>query len=665
MVHSAAFTLGFRATFMFDFIRSQRRILMLVLLVLVVPAFAFFGIEGYTGFMSRDKELAQVDGMTITEPEFNAARRAQLEQMRSVLGDSFDAQALDTPAFRERVLNEIIDQRVIATAAIAGRYTVSDEVLREAIALMPAVQENGVFSPQRYRQILAGQGMTAADFEMGFRRDLIMTQVLGPIGSTAQPPKAVVTQIVNGLIEQRSVAVRRFEGHAYETDVSISDDDIQKWYDENAARLRQPDSVDVQYIVLDEAAATVGITVPESEIDAFYRQNQSRYGQPERRRVSHILLEVAPSADAVEKSAAKAQAQALADQIKADPTLFELLAQERSQDPGSAAQGGDLGWISKDTLVPEVEAAVFVLPQDQISDAVESPFGYHILKVSDIQAPTVKPLADIREELVVEIKRQMAAARFADLATELTNLVYDQREALAPIAQQLGLPLRTAQGLSRQGLLPGEFFKRDEPLTDDAQEILNQPRVLQAAFSADVLNDRFNSGPVEVSASQIVALRVQDAQTAYVPSLEQVSTLIREALTEERARALAIESGQAALLIANETASPEGFDPAEVVSRRDARNLSPDEISAVMRLAADKVPSVVGVDTQTGFTLMNVQSVAPGDTLAPEQVEQIREQLAQAWGMAEERGALQILRKKYDVEILPDAQLLFTADPNQ
>ena len=650
---------------MFDFIRSQRRIMMLVLLVLVVPAFAFFGIEGYTGFMSSNKELAKVNGVPVTEPEFDAARRAQLEQMRSVLGASFDAQAIDTPAFRERVLNEIIDQRVIASAAIAGRYTVSDESLRDAIANIPAVQENGVFSPERYRQILARQGMTPAEFEMSLRRDLIMAQVLGPVGATTQPPQAVLTQIVNGLTEQRTVAIRRFDASTYSADVTITDADIEKLYSENVARLRQPESIDVQYIVLDEAAASSGITVSEAEIEPFYQQNQSRYGQPERRRVSHILLEVPASANAEVKAAAQAQAISLAEQIKADPSRFEVLAKERSQDPGSAAQGGDLGWIVKDTLVPEVEAAVFELPKDQISGVVESPFGYHVLKVTDIQAPSIKPLADVLDELVAEIKQQMAAAKFADLATELTSAVYDQREALAPIAQQLGLSLQTAQGLSRQGLLSDEFFKRDQALAAGTEEILNQPRVLQTAFSPDVFTDRFNSGPIEISPGLIVALRVQNVRPSYEPTLEQLSSLIREALTQERALALARESGQAALLIASETSAPEGLSPAEVVSRRDSRNLLPAEVGAVMRLAANKVPTVIGVDTPLGYSLLNVQAVNAGESLAPEQIDQIRQQLAQAWGLAEERSALQILRKQYDTQILPDAQSLLTADPIQ
>lgn len=650
---------------MFDFIRTHRRLALLALLVLVVPAFAFFGIEGYTGFMSNDKELAKVNDVAITEPEFDQARRAQLEQMRSILGADFDAEALDTPAFRQRILDELINRRVIATAAMDGRYTVSDEALRDAIAEIPAVQENGQFSAQRYKQILAGQGMTPADFEMGLRRDLILAQVLGPIGQTSRTPSTVIKQIVDGLTEQRTVAVRRFARTAYEADVSITEEDIQAWYDANADRIRQPASVDVQYIVLNEQAASSDVTVPESEVQTYYEQNESRFGQPERRRVRHILFEVPVDADAQSKEAALAEARAISEQLKADPAQFAELAAEKSDDQGSASQGGDLGWISKDTLVPEVEAAVFDLPENQISDAVESPFGYHVLEVTEIQEPTVKPLVQVRDEVIAEITRQMAAARFADIATQMTSLVYEQRDALAPVAEAVGLPLQTAKGLSRDGLIADTFIEREEPLTEATEEILNQPRVRQVAFSSDVLTDRFNSGAIEIAPDLIVALRVTEFRPAFVPPLEQVSDLIREELVEERSLALAREAGKAALLVANETEEPEGFEPAQVVSRQDPRELTSAEIQALTRLPKADVPKVVGVDTQTGFSLLNVVAVNAGEPLPEGAVAQLEQQLSQAWGSAEERAALEILRQRYEVTILPDAQALIMADANR
>ncbi|MCD8516271.1 MAG: SurA N-terminal domain-containing protein [Burkholderiaceae bacterium] len=650
---------------MFDFIRSHRRWMQLVLLLLVVPAFAFFGIEGYVGFMSRDKELAEVNGVAITQPEYDAVRRNQLEELRRLLGAQFDAEAIDTPAFRERILNDMINQRVIAEAAMQGRYTVSDDQVRQTIANIPAVQENGVFSPERYRQVLAAQGMTPTDFEMRVRSDLILSQVLGPIGSTAAVPKQVADELMAALTQERTVALRRFNAEGFEADVQVTDADIQAWYDSNAEQLRLPESVDVEFVVLDEAAASKGLSVPETEIEAYYQQNQARFGQPEQRRVSHILREVAPDADQAAKDAARAKAQEIADQLRADPSQFAALAAELSQDPGSSNQGGDLGWISKDTLVPEVEDAVFKLEPNTISEVIESPFGYHVAVVTDVQPASIKPLDQVKEEVQDEVLRQMASVRFADLATELTNLVYDQRDALEPIAQQLGLELQRAQGLARAGLLPEELFVRQAPLQAGQAEILNNPRVLQVAFSPEVFQDKLNSGVIETSPGSVVALRVEKVNPSAVPPLEQVKELIREQLVAEGALRLAREAGQAALSVIVDGSQPAmGFAAAEVVSRQDARNLNQIELDAVMRLPEGEVPKVIGVDTPMGYSLLEVKAVNAGEPLPAANQAQFKGQLAQAWGRAEEQAALQVLRRLFNVQVLPDGEAIIDGDGN-
>lgn len=648
---------------MFDFIRNHRRWMQFILLLLVVPAFAFFGIEGYVGFMSRDKELAEVDGVAITQPEYDAARRAQLEQMRSLLGTQFDAQAIDTPAFRERVLNDLINQRVIAAAAMSGRYSVSDEMLRDTIASIPAVQDNGVFSPERYRMVLASQGMKPAEFEAGLRRDLILAQVLGPIGASAGAPAWAVERLSAALTEKRTIAVRRFTAKAYEADVKLTEADIRAWYEQNSERLRVPESVDVEYVVLDEAAASKGVTVPAGEIERFYKQNLARYGQPERRRVSHILREVAPSADQASQQAALAKAKELSDQLKAKPDDFASLAKAFSQDPGSSAEGGDLGWISKDTLVPEVEAAVFELPTGQVSDVVKSPFGYHVIIVTGVQPAAVKPLEQVREEVTAEVRRQIASTRFADLAGQLTNQAYDQRDALAPVAERLGLDLRKAQGLTREGLLPAGLFKRDEPLADAQIPVLNNPRFRQVAFSQEVFQDRHNSGVIELAPDTMVTLRVSHVRPATVPPFEEVSTLIKDLLIREKAVALAREAGKAALAhVQDKSVAREGFGPTEVVSRQDPRDLTQDELAAVMNQPTSSVPGTIGRDTLDGYVLFDVKSIAPGAALPEAERQQFKGQLAQAWGRAEELAALALLRKAYEVQVLPDAQQIIRGD---
>ena len=633
----------------------------LVLLILVVPAFAFFGIEGYVGFMSNDKELAEVNGTAITQPEYDAVRRNQLEELRRGLGAQFDAEAIDTPAFRERILNDMINQRVIAEAAMQGRYSVSDEQVRETIAEIPAVQENGVFSAQRYRQVLAAQGMTPADFENRVRSDLILSQVLGPVGATAAAPTKVANDLMAALTQQRTVSLRRFNAEGYEGDIEVTQQEVDAWYKDNQETIRLPESVDIEYIVLNEEAASQGLSVPESEIEAYYQQNQASYGQPEQRRVSHILREVAPDADQAAKDAARAKAQEIADQLKADPDQFASLAAEFSQDPGSSSQGGDLGWISKDTLVPEVEEAVFKLEPDTISDVIESPFGYHVATVTQVQPASIKPLDQVREDIESEVLREMAAVRFADLATSLTNLVYDQRDALAPIADQLNLPLRKAQGLARSGLLPSELFNRQTPVDPSQVEILNSPRVLQVAFSPEVLQDKFNSGVIETAPGTVVALRVDKINPSAVPPVDQVESLIREQLVAEGALKLARQAGQAALsVIEDGTQAPIGFAAAEVVSRQDPRNLAPSELDAAMKVPENQVPKVVGVDTPAGYSLLEIKSVSAGEAMPEANQQQFKRQLAQAWGQAEEQAALDVLRRLFNVQILPAAQTLIS-----
>jgi peptidyl-prolyl cis-trans isomerase D len=646
---------------MFDFIRTHRRWMQLILLLLVVPAFAFFWVEGYVGFMSRDKELAQVNGVAIVEPEFDAVHRARLDELRGMLGAQFDAQAIDTPAFRRQLLNEMIDQRVIATAAMQGHYSVSDEQLRQTIAQIPAVQVNGVFSPERYRQVLAAQGMAPADFELRVRSDLILSQVLGPIGATAAAPQKVVDELTAALTQRRTVALRRFNAVGYESDVVVTDADIADWYSKNADELRLPQSVDVEYVVIDEQTASRGITVSEADIEQYYEQNKSRYGQPEQRKVSHILRVVEPDADEAAKQAAKARAEQIANELKADPSKFAELAKTQSEDPGSASQGGDLGWISKDTLVPEVENAVFQMPVNTVSDVIESPFGYHVAIVTEIQPASTKPLSQVQEDVESEIKQQLASARFADLASQLTSLVYDQSDALAPIATQLDLPLLYAQGLARVGLLPDDRFKRSEPVADGQLEVVNNPKFIQTAFSAEVFQDKMNSGVIEIEPGTVVAMRIDQVNEPTVPPLEQVAGLIRERLVQEKSLALAREAGKAALaVISDGSQAPIGFSAPQVVTRQDAGNLVQAELDSVMRVPVDQAPKVVGIDTREGYSLLDVQSISAGEPMPKPNVEQFTRQLAQAWARAEERGALELLREVFDAHITPEGEFIIS-----
>lgn len=649
---------------MFDFIRYHRRWMQLVLLLLIVPSFVFFGVQGYSSFMSSEPELATVGDQPITLGEFNQARTAQLEQYRNMLGAQFDPAAFDTPAFREELLNRMIDERTVAIAASKGRYSVSDETLRRTIAAIPAVQENGQFSSQRYRDVLAAQGMTPTTFELGLRRDLAIAQVLQPIGLTARVPSEVAEKLLALLTEKRTVERRTFAAADYKGDVKVSQEDIKKWYDTNQSSLLIPENIDVQYVVLNEDAASKDIQISDANIESFYKQNQARYGQPERRRVSHILLEVPASADDAAKAKVRLKAEEIAKRAAASPESFASLAKEFSQDSGSSGQGGDLGWISKNMLVPQVESSVFGLEPGKISGVVESPFGFHIINVVEVQPASVKPLAEVKGDIKNEIRKQLAAEQFAQLASKLTSLVYDQRDSLGPIATALNVPLRTATGLTREGLLSSSQRAGKPMPAEQDQVILGNPKVRQAAFSSDVLKEKLNSGVIEVSPDVIIALRVAAIHPAHVPALNVVEDQIRLRLTQERALADAQAAGIKELeaLKISPNMQPAGFDAAIEVSRQEPQSLSREQLEAVMSASAKTLPAYVGATGDEQYTILKISKVEAGPAAEPAQIAQLQSQLSQAWGAAEEQAALKVLRQQFDVKLLPDAAKLISGD---
>ncbi|OZI27084.1 peptidylprolyl isomerase [Bordetella genomosp. 7] len=641
---------------MFDLFRNHRRWMQFILLILIVPSFFLVGIQGYDSFMSREPELATVAGQPITRGEFDMAHRNQLEQFRQQLGSQFDPALVDTPAMREQLLNQLIDQRLLLQVAADNRFSVSDGTLRNTIAAIPQVQDNGRFSPERYRQVLAAQGMTPSSFEAGLRRDLAMARVLDPISQSAAAPATVIASLESALTQRRTVQLRRFDAAAYRSQVSVSEQDIQAWYDANQQQLVVPEHVTAQYLVLDEAAATQGVQVNDEDIASYYEQNKQRFGQPERRRASHIMIEVPAGASEDVRKAARAKAEALASQAAADPARFAELARANSQDAGSADNGGDLGWLAPGMLAGALEKAIWSLSKDQVSGVVESPSGLHIVKITEVQPAALKPLDQVRDEITAEIRKQIAASRFAEMATKLTETVYDQRDSLQPAADALGLKLRTATGIARDGLLPAEQAGEGAAAASPDAQLLDNPRVRQALFSSEVLREKQNSGVIELSPDTMLAVRVSESKPEHVPPLEKVSELIRDRLVDERAAEAARQAATAALegWKADPAAVPEGFSEATVVSRQQPAQLSQSVLEAAMRLPAQPLPAYTGVADGDDYVVVRLDKIEPGTADAAAR-DMLARQLGAAWGQAEDAGVMKMLRDKYQVKILPEA----------
>src|SRR5690606_14562384 len=302
-------------------------------------------------------------------------------------------------------------------------------------------------------------------------------------------------------------------------------------YDANAEAFRVPEVIDAQYVVLDSEAAMSGISVTDDEIAAYYEQNKQRFTNPEVRRVSHILILAESGASEQEREAARQRAQQVADKAKANPADFAELARTESEDVGTAAEGGSLGPISPGSMVPEFEQVAFALNEGEVSDVVQTDFGFHVIKADEVRGAAIKSLDEVRDQLANEIRTQKGGARFGEIASRLTDMVYDQADSLEPVAQELGLELRSAQGISREGAPEG------------SPDIFADPRVRQALFSNEVAREQRNSGVIELAPDRLVVVRAERVVPAHIAELAEVQDGIRQQLVAERALEAAGKAG--------------------------------------------------------------------------------------------------------------------------
>ncbi|NLY27074.1 MAG: peptidylprolyl isomerase [Alcaligenaceae bacterium] len=646
---------------MFDFIRTHQRLMQLVLLILILPSFVLIGVSGYTNYVSGDQELAKVGDSAVTTLEYDQARRQQLEQMQQTLQGGFDPELLENPAVRKALIESLIDRRIVLDAATRYRFNVSDDALRQSIAAIPQLQVDGRFSPERYNEVLASVGLNTRDFEQGQRAELAMNRVLGPVAATASVPAVTLKQLDRALSEQRTVRLRTFSATDYSAEIRVTPDDIQTWYNQNASSLELPEQVSVDYLLLNEEAALAGLpAVSEADLTAYYNQNKARYVQPGRVNVSHIQFNIPSGANPDQVDQVRAKAQAVHDQVAAAPDTFADIAREQSEDAGSSSAGGVLGWISPGSWPAEFEKAVFALAQGSVSPVVQGPSGFHIFKANEIQPEKGETFEEARAKVEHEVRRQLAAERFADMATRLTNLVYDNPSSLAPAADGLGLKIRHADGIARDRLLPAAFVQADNPASASPDSaVLGDDRVRRAVFSASVLNEKQNSGVIEISPDTLVVFRVDALVPAQVPPLEKVTDLVRDRLVAERARTAARQAGEqwlAALKASQpDQAALDLFQTPLDISRINPQGIDQATLEAVFSVAREPLPAFTGTETPAGYVVAQVTRVQAGDESSPV-LASLPLQLNSALGNAEEQAVLKALRQQAGVTLLPEAE---------
>lgn len=561
-----------------------------IIIGLIIVTFALFGLGSYLQDKSRIY-VAKVNDVEITPRELQFAYQQQRTQMEQALGDAFDPAAIDDVALRKRALESLIQRQLLLQQAEKQGLVISDQYLAALIHSIPQVQEDGTFSRQRYQQLLFNQGLTPAGFEQQTRDRLLVSQLVEGLTRTDFITEREILDAYRLQAQKRDFDYLIVSTQPYIDSAEVSDEAIQAYYDTHRDEFVAPERVKATYLRLRGEDLAADIKVDEQDIRSYYEEKKASLAKQEQRRASHILIQVAADADAATVKAARKKAEALLTRISAGEDFAEL-ARKNSDDPASAAKGGDLGYFGKGVMAPAFEDTVFKMQPGQVSEVVKSPFGFHIIKLTDIRASEIPAYEEVRARLEKELKQRQADDLFYDHLEQLTNLAYENPDSLEPAATALGLKLRDSDWLTAAGG-PG---------------IGQYKKLLAAVFSDDVLEAGNNSEPVEVARNDVIVARIKEHQPAHPLSLAEVRDRIAARLAEQQARTKAKHKGEELLRQVEAGQSMEALQEKAYFAYRKADGVTraaPGHNPQVVREVFTMAPPAPGAARTKGMVLAN------------------------------------------------------------
>jgi peptidyl-prolyl cis-trans isomerase D len=626
---------------MFEFVRKHTKVMMFLMFLMIIPAFVLVGVDGFKSIKAGGDAVATVGSQSITQGEWDAAHKDEVDRLRATV-PNLDAKMLDSPDARYVTLERLVRDRVLSEAVQDSRLSTSDARLARELQQSPAIaalrRPDGTIDIERYRQLAANQGLTPDGFEARVRSQLSQRQVEAGLVSTAFSPAELAEVSLNAFYERREVQLVRFNPADYTAKINPTDAEIEVYYQTNPALFQAPEIASIEYVVLDLETVKKSIVLNEADLKTYYEQNVGRLSGKEERRASHILINAPKEMPADERVKARERAEALLAQVRKAPETFADVARKNSQDAGSAPNGGDLDYFGRGAMVKPFEDAAFALKKGDLSDVVESDFGYHVIKVTDIKAPKPRSFDELRPLMEVDLKTQQAQRKFAETAEAFTNGVYEQSDSLKPVADRLKLDVKTASDLQRNA-------------PAGSKGVLANPKFLAAIFSPDSLEKKRNTEAIEVAVNQLAAARITQYTAARTRSLTEVRSSVKDRLIASQSAAMAKREGVEKLATWKVTAP--GNMPASVLLSREGTQIVPAQVlDAVLLVDASSLPAWVGVDIgPQGFTLARVNKVLSRSTPVPATVVQERKQFAQWVASAENQAYYKMLTQRFKVQI--------------
>jgi len=627
---------------MFDFTHKHKRLIQLVLAVIFLP-FAFFGVDSYFHGREGAQTIATVGGHDISRQEFAKALQDRQRQIQRMLQGRVDPAMLDNAEVRAGTLEGLIQRRLLLDRALRSGMAVSDPYLQSVIAELPVFHgDGGAFSIDRYRQFLKAEGETETSFEARLRQDLILQQLTEAYVGSAFVPRVVADRVARIAEQQREVSQATIRPDQFASAVKLEPEASRKYYEANRAEFDVPDQVRLDYVVLSLDELTKHAQFDPAEVPKYYEARRAQIEKAETQ-ARHILIAVDAGAGADAKKKARAKADELYQQLLKKPAVFPELAKQNSQDPGSAAKGGDLGFITRGAMkdVPEFEAALFKLKEGEISPPVETKLGFHIIQATQVRGVRGKSLEEMRPEIEADLRKQAAARTFAEVGDKFNNTVYEQSESLKPAAELAKTAIRQSGWTTR---------------AHAADAILNNPRLLQAVFSEDVLKNKRNTEAVEVAPGTLVAARVIEHKAASVRPFEEVKALIEKKLALREAARLAAQEGKSKLeALKQGKEATLAWSPPQLVSRSESKNVPEPVLRQAFKADAAKLPAYAGVeDSAGGYTLVKVTRVVDAQEIPADRREAFGEGLRRTRGQEELTAYVASLRQRTGVKVSKD-----------
>ncbi|WP_349746461.1 SurA N-terminal domain-containing protein [Pseudomonas frederiksbergensis] len=601
----------------------------------IVALMALTGFDAIFKATTHKNDAAKVNGEEISQNELSQAVDMQRRQLMQQLGKDFDASLLDEKMLRESALKGLIDRKLLLQGAEKSKFAFSEAALDQVILQTPEFQVDGKFSPERFDQVIRQLGYSRLQFRQMLAQEMLIGQLRAGLAGSGFVTDAQVLAFARLEKQTRDFATMNIK--ADPAAVKLTDDEVKAYYDEHAKEFMTPDQVVIDYLELKKASFFDQVSVKDEDLQAAYQKETANLS--EQRRAAHILIEVN---DKVTEAQAKAKIEEVQARL-AKGESFEALAKEFSQDPGSANNGGDLGFAGPGVYDPAFEKALYSLAKDQVSEPVRTDFGFHLIKLLGVEAPEVPTFASLKDKLTRELKTQQVEQRFVEATKQLEDSSFESSDLAQP-AQDLKLTVHTSAPFGREG----------------GEGVAANRAVVTAAFSPEVLDEGANSTAIELDPETVIVLRAKEHRKPEQLPLESVAASIRVQLTKEHASAAA--KTKADQLIASlrdgKTALDKAIDgqnwKVTATATRAQEGVDPTVLQALFRMpkpvSKDK-PTFSSVTLADGsLVVVRLNGVNEGAAPTEEEKAQYRRFLASRIGQQDFAAYRKLLEREAEIK---------------